>query len=95
MSTVENFQNTALQLLALTASMFVNRSYGYLTCLKAHLLADPKESANFISFFQSEYCGEYRGDSTHYSTQSRCCFCTGNFDFKCLLCTLTINKQFK
>ena len=34
MSTVENFQNTALQLFALTASMFVNRSYGYLTCLK-------------------------------------------------------------
>ena len=34
MSTVENFQNTALQLLALTASMFVNRLYGYLTCLK-------------------------------------------------------------
>ena len=33
-STVENFQNTALQLVALTASMFVKRSYGYLTCLK-------------------------------------------------------------
>ena len=63
--------------------------------LKAHLLADPKESANLISFFQSEYRGEYRGDSTHFSTQSRCCFCMGNFDFKCLLCTLTINKQFE
>ena len=33
-STVENFQNTALQLVALTASMFVKRSYGYLICLK-------------------------------------------------------------
>ena len=30
-STVEKFQNTALQLFALTASMNANRSYGYFT----------------------------------------------------------------
>ena len=61
--------------------------------LKAHLLADPKESANFISFFQSEYRGEYRGDSTHYNTESGCRFCVGDFDFKYPLCTLSSNKQ--
>ena len=27
--------------------------------LKAHLWADPKEFANFISLFQSEYHGDY------------------------------------
>ena len=90
MSTVENFQNTALQLFALTASMFVNRSYGYLTCLKLIYGQILRNLPILLAFFKVSTVV-----STVNSTQSCCCFCIGMFDFKCLMCTLIINKQFK
>ena len=94
MSTVDNFQNTALQLFSFTASMNINRSYGYLTRSKFIYEQIPRNLQILLAFFKVSTVVS-TVNSTHYSTQSCCCFCTGNFDFKCLLCTLTINKQFK
>ena len=93
-SNVEKFQNTALQLLALTVSMNVNSSYGYLTCLKLIYGQILRNLPILLAFFKVSTVVS-TVNSTHYSTQSCCCSCAGNFDFKCLLCTLTINKQFK
>ena len=94
MSTVENFQNTALQLFAFTASMNINCSYGYLARLKLIYEEIPRNLYILLAFFKVSTVMS-TVNSTHYSTQSCCCFCIGKFDFKCLLCTLKINKQFK
>ena len=78
MSTVDNFQNTALQLFSFTASMNINRSYGYLTRLMFIYEQIPRNLQILLAFFKVSTVVS-TVNSTHYSTQSCCCFCTGNF----------------
>ena len=71
MSTVENFQNTAFQLFALTASMSVYSSYGYLKCLKLIYGQILRNLSILLAVFTVSTMVS-TVNSTHYSTQS--CF---------------------
>ena len=52
MSTVDNFQNTALQLFSFTALMNINRSCGYLTRLKFIYEQIPRNLQILLAFFK-------------------------------------------